>query len=748
MTQTDNKFVVQLKATSFYTALDTQSQQMAQESCQQVDLGAGEKLFQQGDESDALFVLLNGRMQAEITDADGNAQIVGQIEAGNLIGEMQILSGKPRTAAVRAIDSVTLAKVPRPVFDDIALQHPQFLKYMGQIIEERLRRNQLFAVLPKLFGPLDLPTLETIEAELDWLFLPRGEVLMHQGDVVEDFYILVNGRLLGSVTDGRGNPKVVGDIHPGESIGETQILTQGNSTVTIYAARDSEVVRFTKEEFDWLTTSYPTVMKHISINIAHELRRVVQGGGAAKRDRDLALDIVVVPTSPDIDITDFTRRLGDVVDNSGKTLILDSQRIDEMLAIPGIAQSAEDDPNNIRLVSWLNEQETLYKFALYQTDIAATNWTKRSIRQADHILIVGKAGTSPKLGQIEEEVLTEYNNISVPKSLILLYEPNQQPHNTKAWLDLRKVDRYQHVQIQDTRDYQRLARQLTGKSVGIVLGGGGARGFAHIGVLEAFKQAGVGIDIVGGTSMGSLIAGQVAMGWDYQTMIERSKAALPKSVLDYTFPLAALISGKRWTKLVEDLFGDVQIEDLWHTYFCVSCNLTLAEAIVHDTGPLWQATRTSSSIPGIIPPMINESGDLLVDGGVLENLPVQIMSERNGGGPIIASDVSAPVDLRTTARFGPYLSGWYLLWQRLNPYAPSKDIPSLGATIMRSSLLSSAQNLDAAKALSDLYLYPPVEGFGTLEFSALDDIIKIGFEHGCKMIEGWQGEGKMRKFIG
>jgi predicted acylesterase/phospholipase RssA len=236
------------------------------------------------------------------------------------------------------------------------------------------------------------------------------------------------------------------------------------------------------------------------------------------------------------------------------------------------------------------------------------------------------------------------------------------------------------------------------------------------------------------------------MGWDFQTMVQRSKASLPKSVLDYTFPMAALIAGRNWTDMVTKLFDDVQIEDLWLNYFCVSCNLTQAESIVHDTGPLWRAVRTSSSIPGIIPPML-ANGDLLVDGGVLDNLPVNMMHMRNGGGPIIASDVSAPVDLKTTAVFGPYLSGWQLLWQRLNPFVQTSDIPSLGATIMRSSLLSSAQNLDAAKAMADIYVYPPVEKYGTLEFEALDDIIRIGYEYAQKMIEIWQAEGKLRKFL-
>jgi NTE family protein/lysophospholipid hydrolase len=372
---------------------------------------------------------------------------------------------------------------------------------------------------------------------------------------------------------------------------------------------------------------------------------------------------------------------------------------------------------------------------------------RRSLRQADHVLLVGRASGAPDLSGVETAVLQQYNQtINVPKSLILLYESGQAPQQTRRWLAPRQVDHYQHFRLGQRADFQRLARHLTGRRVGLVLGGGGARGYAHIGIIRALKEAGIEIDMVGGTSMGSLIASQLAMGWDYQTMIRRSKAALPKSVLDYTLPVAALNTGRRWTTMVATLFGEVQIEDLWLNFFCISSNLTQAKAIIHDSGPLWEAVRTSTSIPGIIPPML-KNGDLLVDGGVLDNLPVAVMKRRNGGGPIIASDVSAPVDLQVTADFGPYLSGWRLFWQRLNPFPRTPDIPSLGATIMRSSLLSSAQTLDTAKALADIYIYPPVEKYGTLEFSALEAIVDIGYVYSQKMMEAWRAEGKLDKFL-
>jgi NTE family protein/lysophospholipid hydrolase len=737
----------QLATMTLSGSLDSLAVQMIANGAEQVNLAAGEALFQQGDPSDALYLVLTGRLEAIVTSQEAGEQVVGDLGPNDVIGEMQILSGKPRAATIRAVADSTLAKITKAAFEEIAHKHPPFLARIGRIVEARLRRNQLFEALPKLFGPLDLATMREIQSRLEWVFLPRGEVLLKQGEAVRDFYILINGRLIVKSRDGRGQEKTVGDVTAGESIGETQLLTQDISNVTIYGARDSELVKFSEEEFNWMLDAYPNVLKQISIGIAHDLRRVIQGPGAEKRDREMSLDIVVLPATPDVPLADFTQQLAAVLAKLGPTLVLDSQRLDAYLAIPGIAQTALDDPNNIRLVAWLNEQETKYKFTLYQTDRTATQWTERSLRQADHILIVGSASASPELGQIEATLLKQYNEtISVNKSLILLYGPGQQPHQTQRWLAARQVDHYQHFRLGETADYQRLVRHLTGRSVGLVLGGGGARGYAHIGVIRALTEAGIGVDIVGGTSMGSLIAGQLALGWDYHTMIQRSKVALPKSVLDYTFPVAALITGRNWTNMVKNLFEEVQIEDLWLDYFCVSSNLTQAEAVIHDSGPLWQAVRTSTAIPGIIPPMIKD-GDLLVDGGVLDNLPVAVMHGRNGGGPIIASDVSAPVDLKTTAEFGPYLSGWQLLWQRLNPFNKMPDIPSLGAMILRSSLLSSAQALDVAKAMANVTIYPPVEQYGTLEFTALEAIVDLAYRDTQKEIEAWRAVGKLDLFF-
>jgi CRP-like cAMP-binding protein len=248
----------QLAARTMSGSLDLVAVQMLANGAEQVRLEPGEMLFRQGDPSDALFVVLSGRLEAIVTN-EGDEQVVGDLGANDVIGEMQILSGKPRAAGIRAVTNATLAKITKSTFEEIAQKHPAFLARIGQIVEARLRRNQLFEALPQLFGPLDLDIMREIQKRLEWVFLQRGEILLKQGEIVQEFYILINGRLIAKNADARGQEKTVSEVIAGESIGETQLLTQDKSSVTIYAARDSELVKFSEEEFNWMLDSYPNV---------------------------------------------------------------------------------------------------------------------------------------------------------------------------------------------------------------------------------------------------------------------------------------------------------------------------------------------------------------------------------------------------------------------------------------------------------------------------------------------------------
>ena len=209
---------------------------------------------------------------------------------------------------------------------------------------------------------------------------------------------------------------------------------------------------------------------------------------------------------------------------------------------------------------------------------------------------------------------------------------------------------YLHLRCDHRADAARLVRMITGTACGLVLGGGAPRGFAHLGVLRALEEAGVPIDVVGGTSVGALIGAFCALGLNDSERVERAVAAFTRSgsLVRPTLPLVAVSPGRRVDRLLAEHLGPGLIKDLPRRFFCVSANLTRAEEVIHDRGPLWPAVRASLSMPGIFPPVYSD-GDLLIDGGALDTVPVEIMRGRVGSGYIIAVDLSPDVEPLTTA---------------------------------------------------------------------------------------------------
>ncbi|MDX6648488.1 MAG: hypothetical protein QOJ97_439 [Solirubrobacteraceae bacterium] len=251
-------------------------------------------------------------------------------------------------------------------------------------------------------------------------------------------------------------------------------------------------------------------------------------------------------------------------------------------------------------------------------------------------------------------------------------------------------------------DPARLARRLAGRAVGVVLSGGGARGLAHIGVLEALTEAGVVVDRVGGCSMGALVGAQFALGREPAEIRERCRAELVERnpLGDYTVPRIALTRGRRGRAMLDRMLGEARIEDLPRDFFCVSSDLVAGTLAVHREGRLADAVAASVALPGIVPPV--RLGDrVLVDGGVLDNLPVGEMAA-SGEGPVVAVDV--------TARFDPSARA------------------GIRETLLRTLVLGSSDTAAAAQAHADAVIEPDVAGIGMLDFARLDDLVQAGRE--------------------
>ena len=401
---------------------------------------------------------------------------------------------------------------------------------------------------------------------------------------------------------------------------------------------------------------------------------------------------------------------------------------------------------------WLNEQEAIHNYVIYEADSSNSHWSERCLRQADRILFVAHARDNPQPEVLEQALLNSgAAGHTVRRSLVLLHAPETpRPSGTHAWLEQRRLDAHYHVRNSDPGDMARLARLLTGRGVGVVLSGGGAPGFGHIGALRALREAGIPIDLIGGTSQGGVMACQYAMGWDDTTTMAKNRAAIQHR-FDYTFPITALMAGGEMTAAMREMFGDAQLEDLWIPCFCVAVNLTRAQLAVHEHGPMWKYTRATTSIPGVLPPVM-DNGEMLVDGGLLNNLPTDIMHQRDDCGVVIAIEShggSGSQRDKHTPAYETTLSGWRVLWQRLNPFAKAPKVPTLGNIMVRIAMLNDAMQVKHNRSLAQIYLRLAIGNYGLLEFQALEAIVAAGYQSArTQLVTRIQEDENIQRLVG
>jgi NTE family protein/lysophospholipid hydrolase len=511
------------------------------------------------------------------------------------------------------------------------------------------------------------------------------------------------------------------------------ILTNEMRSATVRAIRDSELVVFSKHVFDHMLETCPLAMMQITRQIVGRLQRRNLCDGLKS-----VLTIAVVPAGQEPAFSLFAHRLAEALGQLQPTLHLNSERVGRY--IDGGRAQTSDASHYKKILSWLNEQEAKYQYVVYESDGLFTEWTRRCLSQADHVLAVGMSGSDASLGQVEEEI-QRHDSLKAINcvDLVLLHKNGGDlPIGTHDWIESRRVNGHYHLRLDSRLDFERFARLLTGQAIGLVLGGGGARGLSHIGALRAIQESGIPIDVIGGTSMGAIISALHALGLDHRSMVEVCKRFFvdQNALLDLTLPFVSITTGARISRELEKFFGGIRIEDLWLNYFCVSSNLTRARVMVHREGLIWRCLRASISLPGVLPPVFHD-GDLLVDGGLLNNLPVDVMRSIYPVERVLAADVRLKVDLIQEEPFREELSGWQILAHRINPFGKPIAVPSVQSILMRASMLSSSGRDDLMSQTADLCLRPPLEKFHLLDFKPIEQLVDVGYTYSLQRLEEW-----------
>lgn len=581
-----------------------------------------------------------------------------------------------------------------------------------------------------LFGSLGEPALAALESALSVIKLEGGETLFEAGDPGDALYVVVFGRLRAVIRD---TPEdwVLGEIGRGESVGEMALLSGDPRSATVYAVRDTEVIRLHKSGFESLIERHPAVMLELTRLIIARYQRAIES-----RAESQPVALAILPCCAGVQADALAAGLCRALEPGRNVLHLDPNRLRTEHAIP-----AEwlDDPTDSQLAGWLHHQESRCDYVIYVADAKQSPWTRLCVRQADLLLFVGNGNGEPDRRILND--LEAGGRVAARRELVLLYDSSRAPTGTAAWLTGLPVSAHHHVDLRRSSDVERLARLVTGTAVGLVLGGGGARGLAHIGVLRALEEAGIPIDLIGGTSIGAVIAAQHAMGWDSaRVFAETERAFAKRSLNDFTIPLIALLHGKRYIRALEQLFGDWCIEDLPLWYFCVSTNLTRSEMVVHRAGRMRKWVAASIAVPGLGPPIF-DGRDVLVDGGVLNNLPVDVMRHFRRG-RVIASNASPRVAMRLDREHEDIPSPWRVLASRFNPFGMPIRIPTIVNILTRSASLPRVTHETGPEFRPDLLIEPPVEGFRLLDWRAIATLVDIGYRSAVAALERWDRNPK------
>ncbi|KAF7797182.1 hypothetical protein EIP86_008374 [Pleurotus ostreatoroseus] len=604
------------------------------------------------------------------------------------------------------------------------------------------KRPIVLLTLAKRLISLLSPLILHIDGSLDWVQVNAGQVLWRPEDVSDSFYIVINGRLRAITDKEGGGVSIVAEYGQGDTVGELDVITSSPRRNTVHAIRDTELIRMPQTLFNAISSRNPGTTAQLLRMIASRVRSEVDSSARnvplePSRTNINLKTVAVLPSTRNVPIDAFGRKLEQALNSIGAP----TSYLNQVSVSNHLGRHAFTRMGKLKAAGWLAEQE-------------------QKFRIADYVMVVGM-GEDPTLGEYERLLLSM--KTTARKELVLLHpDRSVVPGSTREWLKFKGlitsvsrpvptpqdpaavaalknlkdkvqsgIQKYRRTPADPrpqrgphTNDFARLARRICGRSIGVVLGGGGAR-----------------------TSIGAFVGGLYAREGDLISSAGRTKqfsgrmGNIWRILSDVTYPIVAYTTGHEFNRSIYKAFYDLHIEDMWLPYFCNSTNITTSTMEIHETGYAWRFIRASMTLVGLLPPLC-DGGNMLVDGGYIDNLPVAAMMSM-GANAVIASDVGS-IDDNSPRNFGDSVSGFWLLLNRWNPFSSAKSVPAITEIQSRLAYVSSVRTLEEAKVVpACLYMQMPVQEFGTLQFNKFEDIQKKGYQAAMEMLAKWQEEGHL-----
>uniref|UniRef100_A0A7N6B7U2 lysophospholipase n=1 Tax=Anabas testudineus TaxID=64144 RepID=A0A7N6B7U2_ANATE len=725
---------------------------------------AGSVVARQGDQEVSIQFVISGLLHVyqRMIDREEDTRLF-VTHPGELVGHLAVLTGEPLIFTVRAQRDCSFLSISKTHFYEIMRVEPKVVLNVAHTVVKRMSSF-----------------VRQIDFALDWMAVEAGRAVYRQGEKSDSTFIVLSGRLRSVIMKEDGKKELIGEYGRGDLIGVVEALTHQNRATTVHAVRDSELAKLPEGALSSIKRKFPQVVTRLIHLLGQKILQQVNGPLTA---RSLALHtpgskwdagnqasnlstVTVLPVSEEVPLTAFTLELQHALLAIGPTLLLTSDIIKQRLGA-----AALDSVHEYRLSSWLGQQEDIHRIVLYQTDYTLTPWTQRCIRQADCIIIVGLGEQDPAVGELER--MLEGSAVRAQKQLVLLHrEDGPPPKSTVDWLNMRSwISRHLHLSCPRRVFSKRSLPKLVGiekisylltnafflfydsNAIALVLGGGGARGCSQVGIMRAICEAGIPVDIIGGTSIGSLMGALYAEDRSHSRMRIRAKewamemTSVFQKVLDLTYPVTSMFTGAAFNSSISNVFKSKQIEDLWIPYFNITTDITASTMRVHTDGSLWRYVRASMSLSGYLPPLCDpKDGHLLMDGGYINNLPADV-ARSMGAKVVIAIDVGSRDETNLT-NYGDSLSGWWLLWKRLNPLAEKVKVLNLAEIQTRLAYVCCVRQLESVKN-SDYceYIRPPIDRYRTLEFGKFDEIAEVGYQHGKTVFDVWSRSGVVENML-
>ncbi|TID25041.1 lysophospholipase NTE1 [Venturia nashicola] len=708
---------------------------------------------------------------------------------GSIAGYLPAISAFRSFVDVSAKSDVVVGFLPRASLERLVERYPIILLTLAK---------RLTSVLDRMVLHIDFA--------LEYLQVNAGQVIYDQGDPSDSIFIILNGRLRAIQEKEDKSIKVLGEYGQGDSVGELEVLTDTLRPGSLHAIRDTELAKVPKMLFNSLAQEHPGITMKMSKILARRMRAIMEdplhshinerttAASSGNPSSSVNLRTVcVLPITAGMPVVEFASRLMNALTQIGTSVV----SLNQAAILNHLGRHAFSKMGKLKLSQYLADLEEKYGLVLYVADTSVQSpWTATCITQSDCILLIGAADGSPNIGEYERFLLT--TKTTARRDIVLIHAERLCPPGlTRKWLRNRVwvngghhhvqmtykttpdpvqgkkpfgnviKQRVQHLQAEIQKftsrkvrqtplysaetpfkgDFHRLARRLCGKSVGLVLGGGGARGIAHVGIIRAMEEAGIPIDMVGGTSIGAFIGALYAWDAGVVPMYGRIKrfagrmGSMWRFALDLTYPSASYTTGNEFNRGVFKTFGDYLIEDFWLPYYCNTTNISKSRVEYHTSGYVWRYVRASMSLAGLVPPLCDD-GSMLLDGGYIDNLTVAHMKSL-GADIIFAVDVGSLYDT-TPHQFGDSLSGFWSILNRWNPFSNHPNPPSLSEIQSRLAYVSSVDALERAKNMPGChYVRPPIDPFGTLSFGQFDEIYKVGYECGKEFCRTLREEGAL-----